>query len=106
MFRGALSAVHPLSERISQMMVMAVLLFLLLSFVTLFTAIVPVLVVHKIAKQFSITSIWYYVGCGALTGLALLRQALNFARYSAPSGAAGGLVYWVVTGRFVKRAQT
>jgi hypothetical protein len=35
----------------------------------------------------------------------LLQQALNFARFSVPSGAAGGLVYWVVTGRFVKRAQ-
>jgi hypothetical protein len=34
-----------------------------------------------------------------------LEQVLNFARYSVPSGAAGGFAYWVVTGRFVKRAQ-
>jgi hypothetical protein len=125
-FRGALSAVHPVSERISQMMVMAVIMFLILSFFTFFTAIIPVLVVHTIAKQFSIKNIWYYVGCGALTGLALspvaviltpswytappvppplLEQVLNFARYSVPSGAAGGFAYWVATGRFVKRAQ-
>jgi hypothetical protein len=60
-FRGALSAVHPVSERIAQMMVMAIIMFLILTFFTFFAAIIPVLVVHMIAKQLSIKNIWYYV---------------------------------------------
>ena len=126
-FGGALSTVHPISERISQMTIMAILLFVILSFFIFFTAIIPVLFVHRIAEQFSIRSFWYYVVCGALVGLALspvavvitpswytdppeappfLEQALNFARFSVPSGAAGGFAYWVVTGRYVSRVQT
>ena len=126
MFGGALSTVHSLSDRISQMIVMAILLFMVLSVFTFFTAMIPVLVVHKIAQKFSIRSFWYYVACGALTGLVLspvavfimpswytdppelpplLERALNFARFSVPSGAVGGFAYWIVTGRLIAGAQ-
>jgi hypothetical protein len=118
-FRGAMSTVYPVSERISQMMTLAIIMFFIMTFFTFFLAIIPVFIAHKVAERFSIKSLWYYVACGALTGLALspvaviitprwytdppevppfLDQALAFAR-----GAIGGLAYWLATGRFMPR---
>jgi hypothetical protein len=123
-FQGELSTVYPISERIREIMLTVVVELLIITFATFFTAIIPVVVVHQIAKRFSVKSFWYYIACGALTGLALsslaiaigppsfmepaeippfFNRVLYFARFSVPSGAVGGLAYWIITGRFLRK---
>ncbi len=112
---GALSTVHPLSERASQMLIMACLMFAIIAFVAFFTAAIPVYIAQKVSERFSIEACWFFVICGALTGLLLspvaiaivpnmgsnppetpplLLKALSFSYFSVPSGIIGGFAYW------------
>ncbi|MEA2875303.1 MAG: hypothetical protein QOF14_499 [Hyphomicrobiales bacterium] len=124
---GGLSAVHPFSARMTQLFGISALAFLIVTFCVFFTAFVPVILVHKIAKRYSITNIAYYLLCGAATGVLLAPVAdlitprmysappveppfyeriLLFCRFSVPGGLIGGLVYWWLTGRFIDRRQS
>ncbi|MEJ0075506.1 MAG: hypothetical protein WDO17_08670 [Alphaproteobacteria bacterium] len=121
---GGLSAVHPFSTRMFQLFTMSALMFLLVTFCVFFTAFIPVMVVHKIADRYSITNVGYYLLCGIAVGIVLAPIAdlitprmftappeeppmymriLLFCRFSVPGGAVGGLIYWWLTGRFLKR---
>ena len=81
-----------------------------------------VLLVDRVARRFGIAHLWYYLICGAATGVlvgvlplipaALMKtqdahapsaSLLYHACFGIPSGLVGGWVYWYVTGRFVDR---
>lgn len=116
-FHGGLSSVHPMSTLTFHLAVTSFLLFIAGAFVGFFAAMVPVIVVHRVARRLSISNVWYYVAAGALTGLLLSpvvaaiiprpepafhEAAANIALFLAPSGAVGGLVFWWVVGRFIR----
>ena len=85
------------------------------------TALIPWWIAQKIAQRFSIQNFFYYAAAGALTGLALSplavimfgqfdpgtptfgERAYNISWLLVPSGAVGGLTYWLLNGRFLCR---
>jgi hypothetical protein len=122
-FRGGLSAVHPFSEQLFQLLVTICVLFVIVATITFFTSWFAVFVVFWLARRLSISNVWYYVACGTLISLILsplgvilrprmawdpwpdppfLVEVLSIAYITMPSGAVGGLVFWWKTGRFIR----
>jgi hypothetical protein len=120
LFQGALSMVHPLSERLRQAALVSALVFALILPVAGLLAVVPILIVQKVANRFTIGGFWFYVICGGLAGAAsnvlvviigmrifadlppqpeLAERVANTALFFIPSGMLGGLIYWSISGR-------
>jgi len=104
--------------------------FLVATFIAFFSAALPVLLIHWIAKRWAISNVWYYVAGGVLTAVLLgsfsalswalfmrlspyaspdapplFTQAAYVAQFCVPSGIVSGLIYWLLTGRFVARGK-
>jgi hypothetical protein len=92
-------------------------MLLLTGLVVFATALCPFAIVITLGERFRINNIVYYVGCGALTGAAVVAgffardtqslpslsqhwiDLLGTGCYFVASGAVGGFVHWWVSGR-------
>ena len=129
-FHEALSMMHPPWERMGQFVTMSFLIFLIVTLFLFFTAFPWVWMTHKIAERFAINRIWFYGVCGIFVAIILVGSALHVGQFYFPSepdpdapsraapgvleraiylglfsipGLAGGIVYWLLTGRFIGR---
>jgi hypothetical protein len=105
-------------------LVMAGILFVAAATVAFLTTWLPVYLVWRLARSFSIASFWYYVTFGALTGLILSplaavlqphmfwdppepslfhRDLVALTILLMPSGFIGGLAFWLSTGRYFRK---
>jgi hypothetical protein len=102
-------------------------MFVLALIVALVLALIPLFVTWLVARQYGISSIWYYLAAGALIGAFLypvteaLRPAAMWGQAAQPvferglteflvpmtlGGLAAGAVFWRMVGRFIRKADT
>jgi hypothetical protein len=124
-FDGAILASGNLPGLLFQMILVTCSVFAIVLFVAMIVAFIPMLAIWLLAREFSISNVWYYVVAGALSGAALslvtvflrsggfwgpppdptfLQTTTGFLLLMTPSGAIGGLVFWWVVGRFMRKA--
>ena len=99
-------------------------LFFLVALIVFLTALLPFAIIVTFGERCRIDSVTYYVGCGAVTGAAVITgfiardaQSLHYLSqhwidllgaesYFAISGAIGGLMHWWVSGRYAGARST
>jgi hypothetical protein len=130
-FDSAISMPRTLSIQLFQTLLMSCQIFAISLLLALIATFIPALFAWRLARQFSISNVSYFLAAGVL-GAAIIspvlvsaqlaamsastaaasstasfdRDVMNFLMFALPSGAVAGFVFWWVVGRFIGKTAT